>query len=292
MNFCVNCGTAVSSPFCTNCGRSTADGAPVVREPPVSRVAVVPPAPMELSPEAFPMGATRRHLTVETWIVMLAFLFPAVTSAVIVLVQHISGVADIARFPTIVSDPVWNMVLGILQYLTVGAAVPVALFLLWRTGQSPRSLGLGRPSLLEDLGPGLGLAVAGFLCEIVLVIPFTPLLKSHPGLFNKITVSHVPAYYVIWGIALSAITSVTEEVFVNGYLLTRLEQLRWAPGPALVFSLVLRTSYHVYYGIGFLFTVPLGYFVTRSFQKHHRLNRAIAAHFIYDAVLTTISILT
>lgn len=292
MNFCVNCGTAVSSPFCTNCGRSTADVVPDRREPTASRVAVVPPPAMELSPAGFPLGATRRYLKVETWFVMVAFLVPVVTSAVIVLVQHISGVADIARFPTIVSDPVWNMVLGILEYLSVGSAVPVALFLLWRTGQSPRSLGLGRPSAVQDLGPGLGLAVAGFLVELVLLIVFSPLLRAHPGLLNKISVSHVPAYYVIWGIALSAITSVTEEVFVNGYLLTRLEQLRWAPGPALVFSLVLRTSYHVYYGIGFLFTVPLGYFVTRSFQKHHRLNRAIAAHFIYDAVLTTISILT
>jgi membrane protease YdiL (CAAX protease family) len=59
-----------------------------------------------------------------------------------------------------------------------------------------------------------------------------------------------------------------------------------------VLSLVLRTSYHIYYGWGFLFTVPLGYFVTRSFQKHHKLSRPIVAHFFYDAILFTISILT
>jgi membrane protease YdiL (CAAX protease family) len=59
-----------------------------------------------------------------------------------------------------------------------------------------------------------------------------------------------------------------------------------------VLSLVLRTSYHIYYGWGFLFTVPLGYFVTRSFQKHHTLSRPIVAHFFYDAILFTISILT
>ena len=60
---------------------------------------------------------------------------------------------------------------------------------------------------------------------------------------------------------------------------------------ALALSLVLRTSYHIYYGIGFLLTVPFGDYVTRSFQKHRRLNRPIAAHFIFDAVLVTISIL-
>jgi membrane protease YdiL (CAAX protease family) len=58
-----------------------------------------------------------------------------------------------------------------------------------------------------------------------------------------------------------------------------------------VLSLTLRTSYHVYYGLGFLLTIPLGYFLTRSFQKHRRLMRPIIAHFLYDAVLITISIL-
>jgi membrane protease YdiL (CAAX protease family) len=47
----------------------------------------------------------------------------------------------------------------------------------------------------------------------------------------------------------------------------------------------------VYYGLGFLLTIPLGYFVTRSFQKHRRLMRPIVAHFIYDAALFTVSVL-
>jgi hypothetical protein len=37
--------------------------------------------------------------------------------------------------------------------------------------------------------------------------------------------------------------------------------------------------------------VPFGFFVTRSFQKHHKLNRPIVAHFLFDAILITISIL-
>jgi len=102
---------------------------------------------------------------------------------------------------------------------------------------------------------------------------------------------HEPGYYVVWGLAASALTAIAEETFVNGYLITRLQQLGWTPGRALTLSLVLRTSYHVYYGVSFLLTVPFGYFVTRSFQKHRRLNRAIAAHFLYDAVLLTIAIL-
>ena len=78
---------------------------------------------------------------------------------------------------------------------------------------------------------------------------------------------------------------------MNGYLLTRLGQLGWTPRGAFLLSLTLRTSYHVYYGLGFLLTIPFGYFVTRSFQKHRKLTRPIAAHFLFDAILVTISIL-
>jgi membrane protease YdiL (CAAX protease family) len=91
---------------------------------------------------------------------------------------------------------------------------------------------------------------------------------------------------------MSAVTAVAEETLVSGYLLTRLEQLGWKPRRALAFSLILRTSYHVYYGLGFLLTIPFGYLCTRSFQKNRRLTRPILVHFLYDTVLVSIAILT
>jgi membrane protease YdiL (CAAX protease family) len=223
---------------------------------------------------------------------MVAFLFPAVASALILFAQHVAGVGTITRFPVIVhGQPVTNLILGILDYLPVAAMVPLALHLLARTGQRPSDLGLGMPSLRGDVLPGLGLAAASFGSEIVLLIPLAPLLSRFRWLVNAVPSGHVPSYYVIWGIAISATTAVAEEVLVNGYLITRLDQLGWAPRSALILSLTLRTSYHVYYGLGFLLTVPFGFFVTRSFQKHRRLNRPIAAHFLFDAILTTIAIL-
>jgi hypothetical protein len=38
--------------------------------------------------------------------------------------------------------------------------------------------------------------------------------------------------------------------------------------------------------------VPFGYLVTRSFQKRGRLARPIITHFLYDAILLTIAVLT
>lgn len=232
----------------------------------------------------------RRSLVNETRWVMVAFLSPAVIGAVIILAQHASGVENIARFPTIVHNPVTNMLLGILEYLTVASVVPLALYLLARTGQGRRELGLGVPSLRGDVIPALGLGAAGFGVEFAMALVLLAFLYNHKSLFVSPSLHSVPGYYLVWGIAISAITSVTEEVLVNGYLITRLEQLGWTPRTSLLLSLTLRTSYHVYYGLGFIFTIPLGYFITRSFQKHHRLTRCIVAHFLYDAILFAIAL--
>jgi membrane protease YdiL (CAAX protease family) len=235
---------------------------------------------------------SRRGLVLETWFVQIAFLVPGVISAVDVLAAHVGGAGAITRFPTIIpGHPLANLILGIVTYFQVAAVVPLTLLLLSRTGQTPAVLGLTRPGWARDVWPGLGLAAAGYGVVVLVAIAFTPLLDGHKGLINQVPVGHVPKYYVIYGLVVAAVTSVTEETLVSGYLLTRLDQLGWNPRWALALSLTLRTSYHVYYGLGFLLTIPVGYFLTRSFQKHRRLMRPIIGHFLYDAVLITISVL-
>ncbi len=229
-------------------------------------------------------------MVLETWFVELAFLVPSVLAAVDVLAAQTGGAA-ITRFPRIVSNPAANLILGVLTYLGVGTVVPIALLLLSRTGQNPAALGLRRPTWRDDVRPGLGIAASGFGVVWFATIVLVAVAGKHNRLFVQVPVGHVPAYYIIYGIAISAITAITEETLVSGYLLTRLEQLGWDPRRALVLSLTLRTSYHIYYGLGFLLTIPFGYFATRSFQKHRRLMRPIVAHFLYDAVLITIAVL-
>ena len=237
-------------------------------------------------------GQARRGLVLETWFVQLAFLVPGVIAAVDLLAAHAGGASDITRFPIIIHNhPLANLILGVLSYLEVGAVVPLALLLLSRTGQDPELLGLTRPGWRRDVWPGLGIAASGYALALVGTIILGALLADHRGLISQIPTGHVPPYYIIYGIVISAVTAITEETLVSGYLLTRLEQLGWDPRWALALSLTLRTSYHVYYGLGFLLTIPFGYYATRSFQKHRRLMRPIVAHFIYDAVLITISVL-
>lgn len=234
----------------------------------------------------------------ETWFVQIAFLAPGVIGAVDLLAAHLGGAPGVNPFASIIpGHPVANVIFGMLTYLQVGAVVPLALLLLSRTGQDPASIGFTRPRLRRDVWPGMGLAASGYAVAYTAGIVVVAALATVVGrqtalrLFNQVTIGHVPAYYILYGLTIAAVTAITEETLVNAYLLTRLEQLGWNPRWALVFSLALRTSYHVYYGLGFLFTIPLGYFNTRSFQKHRSVMRPIVAHFLYDAVLFTVSVL-
>lgn len=231
----------------------------------------------------------RRDLVLETRLVMVALLVPWVISAVLTLAVHEISHAGLTQLPTFDPRlPVVNVVLGLLSYLPVAAVVPLALLLLARTGQRPADLGLAVPRW-RDAGAAIALAAAGLGCEFALAIPFAHL--AHSSLSNTAGALHVPAYYLIFGLSQALITAIAEEVAVSGYLLTRLDQLGWSPWSAFWVSLALRTSYHVYYGAAVVLTLPLGYFVTRSFQKHGRLSRPILAHFLYDSVVFLIAIL-
>lgn len=234
---------------------------------------------------------TRQSLKWETWVVMIAFLLPVVASAVVVFAQHVTGVGAVTRFPIVVQGhPLENMLIGMLAYLPVACTVPLALYLLYRTGQGPRVLGLELPGFRSDIIPAVGIGLASFGTEIAVLLPLTPILTAHSRLNSPTPIGSVPHYYVIYGLMVSATTAVAEEVVMNGYLMTRLGQLSWTPRSALILGVLLRTSYHVYYGIGFIATIPFAYFVTRSFQKNGRLTRVIAAHFLFDAVLITIAV--
>ncbi|MGH9018332.1 MAG: CPBP family intramembrane glutamic endopeptidase [Acidimicrobiales bacterium] len=236
---------------------------------------------------------TRPSIVFETWFVMLAFIVPGVTAAVIELVRHLQHQSDPNLLNSVVPHhPLSNFLLGILSYLSVATVVPLALLLLVRTGQRPAALGIGRPRSRLDIWPAVGLGAASFGCEVLIENFFVAIVGTHSSLVNSGTaLGHVPAYYVVYALTTAATTAIAEEVVVNGYLVTRLEQMGWSPQRILILSLTLRTSYHVYYGLGFILTVPFGYLVTRSFQKHHRLTRSIMAHFLYDAVLLTIAVL-
>ena len=236
---------------------------------------------------------TRRSLVWETRFIMLAFIYPSAITAVILFIRSRLDVAGTGQLSGVTpGHPLANLLLGIPDYLAIAVIVPIALLLLQRSGQPPSTLGLALPGWRSDIWPGFGLALASLGSSMALAVVIGPFLNRHHNLTNQVSIGSVPHYYVIYGLVVAATTAITEEVIVNGYLLVRLEQLGWTPQRALLLSLALRTSYHLYYGAAVLFTIPFGYFMTRSFQKHRRLTRPIVTHFMWDSILFTLAILT
>jgi len=228
----------------------------------------------------------------ETVAIALAFVLPATITAIAIFARHAAGVADLDEFKLpLPGNLSGSLALMVVLYLATAVFTPVALLLLARTGQWPRVLGLSPRTLLRDALPGVGLLIGTWVSTAVLALPLAGILDNS-SLTNQQHNTHVPAYFIIYAIVVSATTAINEEVIVNGFVMTRLSQLGWRPWPALALSLALRTSYHAYYGIGLIAKVPFGYWATRSFQKHQRLGRPIIAHFLNDAVVLSAAVLT
>ena len=227
----------------------------------------------------------------ETIAVAAAFVLPATTAAIAVFAQHIAHVSDLDEFdlPLPHNLPA-SLALMVVLYLATAVFTPIALLLLARTGQWPRTLGLSLRGFKRDALPAVGLLLGTWLSSFVLALPLSGVLNND-SLTNQQHNTHVPAYFIVYAVVVSATTAINEEVVINGFLMTRLAQLGWRPWPSLALSLALRTSYHAYYGVGLIATVPFGYWATRSFQKHRRLGRPIIAHFVNDAVLLTAAVL-
>jgi membrane protease YdiL (CAAX protease family) len=240
-----------------------------------------------------PVDPPTRWLGWETIFVVAAFALPGVASAVDILARHLGGVSDLNEFDLpLPHSPAASLFILLLAYSTSALVVPIALLLLARTGQPPRVLGLERGRRLGwDAVGAVGLLGGVWVCNLLLILPLSHFLDNK-HITNSSSNSHVPAYFIVYALFVSAVTAINEEVVVNGYFLTRLSQRGWTPRSALILSLAVRTSYHAYYGVGLLATIPFGYLVTRSFQKRQRLARPILAHFMYDAILLTIAVLT
>jgi membrane protease YdiL (CAAX protease family) len=284
---CRTCGTPYVGAYCAVCGQARAEDR-VLRPDPLA-----PPgsAAAEGTDPAVANALRLRSLRAETLVVMAAFWLPVTLAAVVALVQSHAG--DVTnRFPTLVTGhPLENMIVSCLAYLATGAAVPVTLLLLVRSGETARSLGVWPVGAKRDALPAVGLAVGSFVIAVVVLlilyaIPGVEHLKSYtPG------IPRLPAYYVIEGLVMSAVTAVAEETVMNGFLVTRLEQVGMRRGAVFASCAVLRMCYHSYYGWGMVVTVPFTLIMTADFIVHRRLARVIGAHFVYDFTLITIAIL-
>lgn len=175
----------------------------------------------------------------------------------------------------------------IYQLLGLGfALVPVLLacYLLWRP-ERPRlgQIGIDGRHPLRDLLQGAGLALLIGVPGLGLYLAGREL-----GLGVVVAPSGLDAHW--WTVPillLSALRAgIQEEVIVLGYLFARLGDLGWGRWPIIVFSALLRGSYHLYQGFGaFLANTLMGLLFGWIYARTGRVIPFVAAHFAIDAVV-------
>jgi membrane protease YdiL (CAAX protease family) len=175
-----------------------------------------------------------------------------------------------------------DLVLELASIATALAPVVLVFYLLARTGEGPKDIGLDATQPVKDTlrgavlaavigGAGLALYLAAYHLKLELnVVP-----EDLPAVWWRTPVLILSAAH----------DGILEETLVIGYLLTRLDQLRWNPWRAIVFSAVLRGSYHLYQGFGaFIGNAVMGLIFGYLYRRWGRVTPFIIAHTLIDTV--------
>ncbi|MFL6241248.1 MAG: CPBP family intramembrane glutamic endopeptidase [Actinomycetes bacterium] len=166
----------------------------------------------------------------------------------------------------------------------ISGVMPAALvvYLLFRSGESNRTIGLDGRQPRFDISSGALLAAVIGGAGLALY-----LIAHALGIALTVVVSNLaPVWWRDPILVLSAAqNAILEEVVVAAYLLHRLRQLGWSNNKALALSAGLRGSYHLYQGFGgFLGNAVLGVVFGWLYQRWGRVMPLIIAHTLIDAV--------
>jgi uncharacterized protein len=227
----------------------------------------------------------RRALRIEVVIVLaVTFGLSAVTAA-LQLADSVLRNLSAQRIPLNPRRSYFDLIdLGlnatfVVQLIAWGG---LGLYLLWRSGLSPARIGLARFDWRADLGGGIGLAaligvpgLALYLAARAMHLNASVIPSSLGDSWWRVPMLLLVAFANGWA----------EEIIVVGYLLTRLEQLGVRSRVALVWSSLLRGTYHLYQGFGAgLGNVAMGLVFGYAWQRTGRLWPLVIAHGIIDAV--------
>jgi len=175
-----------------------------------------------------------------------------------------------------------DLALELAGIATALAPVVLVFYLLARTGEGPRDMGLDATQPVRDTlrGSVLAAVIGGSGLALYLA-------AYHLGLELNVVPEDLPAVW--WRtpvlILSAAHDGILEETLVIGYLLTRLDQLRWNPWKAIVFSAVLRGCYHLYQGFGaFIGNGVMGLIFGYLYRRWGRVTPLIIAHTLIDTV--------
>ncbi len=162
------------------------------------------------------------------------------------------------------------------------APVVLVIYLLYRSGERPSDIGLDASQPGKDIARGTVLAaVIGGGGLLLYIAAF------HLGISLKIVPEDLPDIW--WRIPVLLLSAahdgLLEEVVILAYVLRRLDQIGWTPWKAILFSAVMRGSYHLYQGFGaFIGNMIMGLIFGVLYKRWGRCTPMIIAHTLIDAV--------
>lgn len=227
----------------------------------------------------------RQGLRVELVIVLSVTFGLSAVNALLQLADSVLRDLSAQRIPLNPKRSHFDLIdlgLNATEVVQLAAWGGLGLYLLWRSGLSPARIGLGRVQWRPDLGGGVGLTALIGLPGLGLYLVARAL---------RINASVIPSglgdtwWRVPMLILIAFADGWAEEIIVVGYLLTRLRELGVGPRTALVWSSLLRGTYHLYQGFGAgLGNLVMGLVFGYAWQRTGRLWPLVIAHGLIDTV--------
>jgi membrane protease YdiL (CAAX protease family) len=225
------------------------------------------------------------------WEIVTVFAVSLGASGLYALVQYIGSLTaqqSLSKQAVIVHGtlapgrPLLDLFLQLTNISLALAPVLLVFYLLARSGEGPKSIGLDASQPGKDLAWGAGLAAVIGGAGLGLY-----LIAYHAGVELNVVAENLPDVWWRFPILVlsAAQNGILEEVIVVGYLLSRLQKLGVHPAAAIAISAVIRGSYHLYQGIGAFFgNAAMGVIFGLFYYRYRRIAPLIIAHTLIDAV--------
>lgn len=242
----------------------------------------------QMSQSADPDRASRRRIGFEVWIVMGLSLGRSAVYAVVNIAERLTrgplGEQTTTLNPPQSVRPYFDLTYQILSLTFALIPVLLALYLLGGPGRSAlRRIGLDLRRPGGDAAWGLGLGALIGIPGLGLYVAGRAL-----GITVEVQASALQDYW--WTIPILLLAALKngllEEVLVVGYLIERLEELRWRLPAIIITSALIRGGYHLYQGWGpfaanILMGVIFAVFYTTKWGRR-RVMPLVLAHTLLD----------
>jgi membrane protease YdiL (CAAX protease family) len=231
------------------------------------------------------LGLSRRQLGHEVLLVLGVSLGQSAAYALVTIVARLTASTRLTDQtatlnPSQSPRPYLDLTYQLLGIFFALVPVLLAVHLLNRSRSASSLLGLDVRRPWKDLGWGCLVAAAIGLPGIGLFW-----VAAQLGINANLVPAALPdLWWAVPVLILSAVqNAVLEEVVVVGYLVTRLQDLRWRVAWIVAASSVLRGSYHLYQGIGAFFgNAIMGVVYALFFLRTRRVLPLIVAHTLLD----------